>query len=201
MSYEGQLRGDGLRVAIACARFNDLITERLLTGARDALLRHGVDEASITVAWVSAKAGTGRSPGDPKAVLTSTFQLPSGWRTMMRSDTPLQMFERWVLEDIEVHGVPIPRGSEVALLFGSANRDPSVFNEPDRLDVARTDNPHLSFGIAGHFCLGVHLARLEGKVFFEELLATFPTIELTDEPVRVRSNLNNAYKKVPLRLS
>ena len=52
MSYEGQLRGDGLRVAIACARFNDLITERLLAGARDALLRHGVDEASITVAWV-----------------------------------------------------------------------------------------------------------------------------------------------------
>ena len=52
MSYEGQLRGDGLRVAIACARFNDLITEQLLAGAGDGLLRHGVDEASITVAWV-----------------------------------------------------------------------------------------------------------------------------------------------------
>ena len=51
-SYEGQLRGDGLRVALVCARFNDLITERLLHGARDGLLRHGVDEASITVAWV-----------------------------------------------------------------------------------------------------------------------------------------------------
>jgi 6,7-dimethyl-8-ribityllumazine synthase len=50
-SYEGKLRGDGLRVAIACARFNDLITERLLTGCRDSLLRHGVDEASVTVAW------------------------------------------------------------------------------------------------------------------------------------------------------
>ena len=51
-SYDGQLRGDGLRIAIAVARFNDLITERLLTGARDGLVRHGVDESSITVAWV-----------------------------------------------------------------------------------------------------------------------------------------------------
>jgi 6,7-dimethyl-8-ribityllumazine synthase len=51
-SYEGQLRGDGMRVAIACARFNDFITERLLAGARDGLSRHGVDEASITVSWV-----------------------------------------------------------------------------------------------------------------------------------------------------
>src|ERR671917_5839 len=51
-SYSGQLRGDGLRVAIACGRFNDLITERLLTGARDGLVRHGVDEASITEVWV-----------------------------------------------------------------------------------------------------------------------------------------------------
>ena len=61
-------------------------------------------------------------------------------------------------------------------------------------------NPHLSFGIAEHFCLGVHLARLEGRVFFEELLAAFDDIELAGDPVRLRSNLNNSYKRLPVHV-
>ena len=69
------------------------------------------------------------------------------------------------------------------MIYTSANRDEDVFDDPQRFDIRRHPNPHLSFGIAEHFCLGVHLARLEGRVFFEELLATFPTIELTGEPV------------------
>ena len=67
-------------------------------------------------------------------------------------------------------------------------------------DIHRNPNPQLSFGIGEHFCLGVHLARLEGRVFFEELLAAFPKIELTGEPKRTRSNLNNAFKSMPMRL-
>ena len=86
----------------------------------------------------------------------------------------------------------IAAGDKVVMFYTSANRDEDVFDDPQRFDIRRSPNPHLSFGIAEHFCLGVHLARLEGRVFFEELLATFPTIELTGEPVRVRSNLNNA---------
>ena len=87
------------------------------------------------------------------------------------------------------------------MMYTSANRDEDVFADPQRFDIHRDPNPHLSFGIAEHFCLGAHLARLEGRVFFEELLATFPTIELTGEPVRVRSNLNNALKELPIRYS
>ena len=88
----------------------------------------------------------------------------------MRYDTPLQMFERWVLEDITVRGVDIPRGSEVALLFGSANHDPAVFTDPARLDLARADNPHVSFGAGIHFCLGAPLARIELTASFGALL-------------------------------
>ena len=80
------------------------------------------------------------------------------------------------------------------MYYTSANRDEDVFDDPQRFDIHRHPNPHLSFGIAEHYCLGVHLARLEGRVFFEELLATYPTIELTGEPMRTRSNLNNALK-------
>jgi cytochrome P450 len=76
-----------------------------------------------------------------------------------------------------------------------------VFSEPLTFDIHRHQNPHLSFGIGSHFCLGVHLARLEGRVFFEELLDSFATIELTGEPVRIRSNLNNTFKRLPVRLS
>ena len=63
-------------------------------------------------------------------------------------------------------------------MYTSANRDEAVFPGRTRFDVTRSPNPHLSFGIAEHFCLGVHLARLEGRVFFEELLDAFPVIEL-----------------------
>jgi cytochrome P450 len=87
------------------------------------------------------------------------------------------------------------------MIYTSANRDEDVFADPHRFDIRRNPNPHLSFGIAEHFCLGVHLARLEGRVFFEELLGRFPTIELTGEPRRMRSNLNNALKSLPLRLA
>ena len=108
--------------------------------------------------------------------------LPTAVEELMRYDTPLQMFERWVLEDIEVAGVSIPRGSEVALLFGSANRDPARFTAADRLDLARADNPHITFGAGIHFCLGAPLARLELAASYGALLRRAPGLRLVREP-------------------
>ncbi|MDX6761513.1 cytochrome P450 [Streptomyces sp. F8] len=102
---------------------------------------------------------------------------------LMRYDTPLQMFERWVLDDIRVGDTDIPRGAEVALLFGSANRDPARFEDPDRLDLARADNPHLTFGAGIHYCLGAPLARRELEASFGALLAEgVPPLRLVEEP-------------------
>jgi cytochrome P450 len=120
---------------------------------------------------------------------------------MLRYENPLHYFRRTATADTELHGVDIKEGDKVAMIYTSANRDEEVFADPHSFDIHRNPNPHLSFGIAEHYCLGVHLARLEGNVFFQELLATFPTIELTGEPKRVRSNLNNALKSLPLRLT
>ncbi len=76
----------------------------------------------------------------------------------------------------------IPRGVEVALLFGSANRDPEAFADPDRLDIGRADNPHISFGAGIHFCLGAPLARVEMAESFSALLRMAPRLELAEEP-------------------
>ncbi|MFD8071932.1 cytochrome P450 [Streptomyces sp. NPDC059718] len=108
--------------------------------------------------------------------------LPTAIEELLRFDTPLQMFERWVLDDIEVGGTVIPRGSEVALLFGSANRDPERFPDPDRLDLSRADNPHITFGAGIHYCLGAPLARIELAASFTALLRRAPRLELAAEP-------------------
>lgn len=107
--------------------------------------------------------------------------LPTAVDELLRYDTPLQLFERWVLDDIEVGGTVIPRGSEVAMLFGSANRDPARFTDPDRLDLSRTDNPHFSFGGGIHYCLGAPLARLELAASFGALLRKAPGLRLVEE--------------------
>ncbi|NEE23148.1 cytochrome P450, partial [Streptomyces sp. SID7499] len=108
--------------------------------------------------------------------------LPTAIEELLRYDTPLQMFERWVLDDIEIDGQVIERGAEVALLFGSANRDPERFARPDVLDLSRTDNPHITFGAGIHFCLGAPLARLELAASFGELLRKAPALRMTAEP-------------------
>jgi cytochrome P450 len=108
--------------------------------------------------------------------------MPTAVEELLRYDTPLQMFERWVLDDVEVGGQLIPRGSEIALLFGSANRDPERFAEPDRLDLGRADNPHITFGAGIHFCLGAPLARLELAESFGALLRLAPRLALAAEP-------------------
>ncbi|MFE7184329.1 cytochrome P450 [Streptomyces erythrochromogenes] len=117
-----------------------------------------------------------RAGRDPEKLSTAVDEL-------MRYDTPLQMFERWVLDDIRVGDTDIPRGAEVALLFGSANRDPARFADPDTLDLERADNPHLTFGAGIHYCLGAPLARRELEASFGALLADgVPPLRLVEEP-------------------
>jgi cytochrome P450 len=127
--------------------------------------------------------------------------VPGAVEEILRFENPLHYFRRTATADTVLGDTPIAAGDKVVMFYTSANRDEDVFDDPQTFDIRRTPNPHLSFGIAEHFCLGVHLARLEGKVFFEELFATFPDIKLTGEPVRIRSNLNNGLKSLPVRLS
>ncbi len=126
--------------------------------------------------------------------------IPGAVEEMLRVENPLHYFRRTATADTVINGTEIKAGDKVAMYYTSANRDEDVFVDPQRFDIERNPNPHLSFGIAQHFCLGVHLARLEARAFFEELLHTFSSIELVGEVTRTRSNLNNALKSMPVRL-
>jgi cytochrome P450 len=121
---------------------------------------------------------------------------------MIRWDAPLQLFERWVLaDDVEVAGTKIPFGDKIGMLFGSANRDPRAFEDPDAFRAARHAVHHIGFGGGTHHCLGAPLARLELDVALTTLAAHCPGVELVAEPVRQNAFTIHGYESVPVRLS
>lgn len=158
----------------------DRLTEDELIGTCVLLLNAG-HEATVNM------TGNGwwalfRNPTQLQALQADPSLVPGAIEELMRYDTPLQMFERWVLEDVEIHGVHVRKGQELALLFGSANRDPAAFDRADELDVTREPRSHMSFGAGIHFCLGAPLARLELETSFRTILRRLPTLQLLDEP-------------------
>ena len=156
------------------------LTEDELIGTCVLLLNAG-HEATVNVTgngWWSLF----RNPEQLDRLRADPSIVSSAIEELMRWDTPLQMFERWVLEDVEISGVKVPKGAELGLLFGSANRDPSVFDRPDQLDLGREPNPHISFGAGVHFCLGAPLARLELEASFSTVLQRLPDLTLLAEP-------------------
>ncbi len=121
---------------------------------------------------------------------------------LLRYEPPVAGVVRIATDDIPFAGTVIPKGHDVIVLISSANRDPAQFPDPDRLDIRRSDNRHLTFSGGPHFCLGAPLARLEGQIAIETLLRRFASIELeTDEPEWRETFTMRALKQLPLSLS
>jgi cytochrome P450 len=116
----------------------------------------------------------------------------------LRYDAPLQLFERTATRDVDVAGVTVRRGEKIAALLGSANRDPEVFADPNRMDVGRAENPHLSFGAGIHFCLGAPLARLEMQISLPLLFERFPKLALDGDPVPRPTFVLRGYHRIPV---
>ena len=127
--------------------------------------------------------------------------IPNATEEILRWATPVFHFRRTATRDVELHGQRIREGDKVVTWYISANRDPETFPDPYRFDVTRAPNDHVTFGPGGpHFCLGAHLARLETKILFQELLPRLDTIELTGQAERLRSNFVNGIKRMPVRV-
>ncbi|MER6789552.1 cytochrome P450 [Streptomyces sp. NPDC000658] len=167
---------------IAAHDEGDRLTEQELISTAVLLLNAG-HEATVN-ATVNGWWTLFRHPEQLAALRADHSLVPSAVEELMRYDTPLQLFERWVLDDIEIDGTVVPRGAEIAMLFGSANHDPAVFAEPDRLDLGRADNPHISFSAGIHYCIGAPLARIELAASMTALLERAPTLALAAEPER-----------------
>ncbi len=116
----------------------------------------------------------------------------------VRFDPPVQGIERILTEDVVVRGEKLQKGEKVFLLLAAANRDERWIPDPDRFDIARSPNPHLSFGIGIHFCLGASLARLEARVAFEEILTRLPDFRVSGPTERLRSGIFRGLLSVPL---
>jgi cytochrome P450 len=125
--------------------------------------------------------------------------LPGAVDEMLRWWTPVMVFRRTAVVGVELGGTRIRAGDKVVVSFTSANRDQRVFADPDRFDITRAPNPHLSFGHGPHFCLGAQLARAQMRALFAELLRRTRSIELDGEPVLLRSNFQRGVKRLPIR--
>jgi cytochrome P450 len=105
---------------------------------------------------------------------------------VLRFEAPVQRRGRLTTAPTKILGVPIPKGTVVQCLIGSANRDPKVFSEPEEFRADRQKNRHLSFGLGAHFCMGAQVARMEVSVALRALLQSVPSITLTDSSETIR---------------
>jgi unspecific monooxygenase len=121
---------------------------------------------------------------------------------MLRFDSALQLFERTALEDVEIgpadRSVTVGKGQKIAVLLGSANRDPAVFEAPGEFRVDRSPNNHVAFGVGVHFCLGAPLARMELHESVRHLFTTYPDLALAGEPESRGTFVLRGYHRVPV---
>jgi cytochrome P450 len=117
-------------------------------------------------------------------LLATPSLLDSCVEELIRFDAPLQLFERTATEDVSIAGFEVARGQKIGALLGAAARDPKVFEEPDRLDIGRTPNAHLGFGMGIHYCVGAPLARVEIAAALTALTEKLPGLRLVETPAR-----------------
>ncbi len=125
-----------------------------------------------------------RHPEQWRRLVADPGLAPSAVDELIRFDSPLQLFERTAVSDVDIGGHRVHEGEKIAVLLGAAAHDPEVFERPGRLDITRSPNPHLGFGAGLHYCLGAPLARLEAQTALEELVRRRPELHLTGEPER-----------------
>jgi cytochrome P450 len=116
-------------------------------------------------------------PGEMQRLRNDPSLMKTAVEELLRWDSPVQVDGRKAFDDLDLHGVAVATGEEVVTLLGAANRDPRVYDDPDRFDIGRVGPAPMSFGAGIHYCLGAALARAEGHVVFERLLERFPIIE------------------------
>ena len=175
--------GDDLLSALAAVDVEgDRITPREVVGLAQLLLVAG-HETTVNLIGNGTLALL-RNPEQLALLRRSPELVGPAVDEFLRFDGPVQITQRVVTQDMTVVGCPVKRGDEIMLVLGAANRDPSAFPNPHKLDVTRDARRHVGFGGGIHHCLGAALARMEGQIAFATLLDRFPHLELAGTPER-----------------
>ncbi len=179
-------RGDDLISSmLGVEEAGDTLTEEEIVGTCILTLNAG-HEATVHAIGNSLLA-LARDPGQYLRLREGSVTMDTAVDELLRFDSPLQMFERWVLEDTELAGTRLVKGSKVGLLFGSANHDAVVFEYPEMLDLGRSPNPHVSFGAGLHYCVGAPLAKVELEAALGRFAARVGRLELREASGRISS--------------
>ena len=139
-------------------------------------------------------------PAQSRLVLTDPEMVPQWVEETLRFDTSSQMILRTTTTETTIRGVTIPSDQKVLMLIGSANRDEDVFSDGDVFDLTRDTSASLSFGQGPHFCLGAHLARLEGRVALDMIASSITGYELLPGAERVHSSNVRGFAHLPMRV-
>jgi len=180
-----QVDDDGDQVSVA--EFENMFW--LFAVAGNETLRNGLPGACIALL---------EDPGAQDDLRANPALMPTAVEEMLRWWTPVMTFRRTATSACQLSGQPISEGDKVVVSFTSANRDEAAFAYPDRFDIRRRPNPHLVFGHGPHFCLGAHLARVQMRALFDEVLARTSRISFAGQPSYLRSNFQRGVKRLPI---
>jgi cytochrome P450 len=196
---------DDLMTELLHARFaDDEGTERTLRddellGYIGLLAGAGNETTTRLIGWIAWLLD--RFPDQRRLVAEDRGLVANAVEEILRYEAPSPVQARYVMRDVELHGTTVPEGSTMLLLNGAANRDEREFADADRLDLRRANLHHLSFGYGIHFCLGASLARLEGRVALDEVLARWPEWEIDrDAAVMAHTSSVRGWKSLPARV-
>jgi cytochrome P450 len=162
----------------------------LLSGA-------GNETVARLLGWTGATLA--RFPGERRKLVQNPGLIPKGVEELLRYEAPSPVQARWVTRDTTWYGTTVPRGSRMVLLTGSAGRDEREYPDPDRFDVERAMERHVTFGYGIHFCLGASLARMEGRIAIEETLRRFPEWDVRfDDAEMVHTSTVRGWARLPI---
>jgi cytochrome P450 len=180
-------RQDLISILIAAEEQGDKLTEEELLATCVTLLAGGHETTTHLIA--GGMLALLRNPSELEALRDDPSATVAGVEELLRFESPVQRGERVATEDIDLRGRRIRKGQRIFLMVGAANRDPSQFADPDRLDVCRHPNRHLAFGSGIHFCVGAQLARAEGQVAISTLLQRLHNPKITAERLDYQETL------------
>jgi cytochrome P450 len=188
-------REDLMSVLVEAMEAGSISSDELL-GASMLLFVAGITTTSGLIS--NSLLHLDRFPDERSRIRDDPSVMSAAIEELLRFDAPIQALARTASREVTAHGRVIPEGARVVLVWASANRDERRWADPDRLDITRESQRHVSFGDGIHHCLGAPLARLEARIVFEELFRRIPEYAVTGPIIRVKTPTDRALESLPV---